>query len=53
MVFKNNKSKCRTTIYNDGYQFWTQNSFLHRLDGPAVIFLHGNQEWWQDGKRIR
>ena len=22
---------------------------LHRIDGPAVIFADGYQEWWQNG----
>ena len=26
---------------------------LHRTDGPAVIWLSGGLEWWEDGKRHR
>ena len=29
------------------------NGVLHRLDGPAVIWSNGMQEWWQNGMRHR
>lgn len=25
---------------------------VHRLDGPAAIFLNGKLEWWIDGEKI-
>lgn len=25
---------------------------VHRLDGPAVIFPDGREQWWQNGKRM-
>ena len=26
---------------------------LHRLDGPAMIYLNGRKEWWVNGKKHR
>ena len=30
----------------NGTRRWFVNQQLHRLDGPAVIYSDGNQEWW-------
>ena len=37
----------------DGNQRWFDvNGQHHRLDGPAVIWADGSQEWWVNGKNI-
>ena len=30
-----------------------KNTFLHRIDGPAVEFKSGTKEWWENGLRHR
>lgn len=32
-----------------GTKAYYQNDKLHRLDGPAVIFSNGDEEYWVDG----
>jgi hypothetical protein len=35
---------------DDGTQFWyNAEGWLHREDGPAVIWTDGDEEWYQDG----
>jgi len=29
---------------------WRLDNQLHRIDGPAVIYHNGTQEWWLNGK---
>ena len=36
-----------------GIQEWRVNGYLHRLDGPAVIWPDGRQEWWVKGELHR
>jgi hypothetical protein len=41
-------SECR--VNPDGSQQWIdENRWLHRLDGPAVIWPNGDQEWYVGG----
>ena len=35
-----------------GYESWWNGTKRHRLDGPALIWSNGNEEWWIDGKQI-
>ncbi len=41
------------TKYSNGGKYWRVDGYLHRIDGPAVIFEDGAKEWWQHGKRHR
>jgi hypothetical protein len=34
----------------DGIIEWRFDGVLHRLDGPARIWLAGHKEWWVNGK---
>lgn len=46
----------RRVIWPDGLQRWYSvydETALHRLDGPAVIHVNGDKEWWQYGSRHR
>ena len=37
-----------------GNIFWRNRwGVLHRLDGPAIEYSSGAEEWWQNGKRHR
>ena len=36
-------------IYDDGTKEWFMNNQLHRLDGPAVEYANGHNEWWVAG----
>jgi hypothetical protein len=36
-------NKWNGEIGNDGVQRWTDGKYYHRIDGPAIISLHG--EW--------
>ncbi len=37
-------------VDEDGWPMWDR---LHRLDGPAIIFASGTQEWRLNGQRHR
>ena len=38
----------------NGNQEWRINDyFLHREDGPAILYVNGYQEWWLYGKLHR
>ena len=39
--------------YIDSAKEWWFDGNIHRLDGPARVWLHGTKEWWIDGKRHR
>ena len=39
--------------HSDGTQEWRENSLLHRLDGPAVIWPDGSRQWWLDDQLHR
>jgi hypothetical protein len=39
--------------YPDGRQVWYLYGYLHREDGPAVIYSDGTQEWFINGKLHR
>ena len=37
-----------------GTKYWrNERRYLHREDGPAVIWPNGNKEWWLNGNRHR
>lgn len=38
-------------IYSNGSEFWYLNNKLHRVGGPACIWVSGREEWWIEGKR--
>ena len=40
-------------IRSDGCKVWRHNGKRHRINGPAVIYEHGDQEWWVNGERHR
>ena len=37
---------------NNNILYWKDGK-LHRLDGPAIIYANGDQEWYVEGKRHR
>jgi hypothetical protein len=37
----------------DARRYYDENGYLHREDGPAVIFSDGEQAWFYHGKRHR
>ena len=37
------------TIKSNGTKVWYKNGFLHRLDGPAVIWSDGEEWWYKNG----
>jgi len=39
-------------IYENGGQEWRVDGYLHRTDGPAVIYADGTQAWWVNGENI-
>jgi len=42
------------TIGSEGTQVWRVNrTSYHRLDGPAIIWANGTQEWWVNDLRHR
>ena len=41
------------THTKDGNTFYIKNQNPHRLDGPAIEWAEGGQEWWQNGKLHR
>lgn len=32
---------------------WKRNGRYHREDGPAIVHINGDLEWWINGKRHR
>jgi hypothetical protein len=40
------------TVIVWGDQFWGVNGKRHRTNGPAVIRLNGDHEWWVNGRDI-
>lgn len=40
-------------IVNSYQQGWFQHGIPHRMDGPAVVYPYGSEEWFQNGKRHR
>jgi hypothetical protein len=39
-------------IRSDGFQAWWLHGKRHRVDGPAVIYPSGRQEWWINDQDI-
>jgi len=37
--------------WRDGSEFWYLYGFLHKLDGPAVMYANQNTQWWINGKQ--
>ena len=37
----------------DGIEYWYLNKKKHRTNGPAVIYINGDKEYWINGKQIR
>ena len=40
-------------IIQEDFSMWIRYGNLHRVDGPAVIYKNGDEEWWFYGKRHR
>jgi hypothetical protein len=40
-------------VHTNGDTFWYLNGQLHREDGPAIEWAHGNKSWHLNGKRHR
>ena len=36
-----------------GYIAWFKDGFLHKEDGPAVIYPDGDKEWWTNGELVK
>lgn len=36
-----------------GTRCWYSSGQLHRVQGPAVVYLDGSEEWWFEGRRHR
>jgi hypothetical protein len=36
-----------------GHKFYYLNDLLHRIDGPAIKYKDGTEEWYQNDKRHR
>ncbi len=32
--------------WDNGARIWCKNSRVHREDGPAVVWINGDREWW-------
>jgi hypothetical protein len=41
--------KGKICIICDIGQFYFKNAILHRDNGPCIIYLNGNREWYQNG----
>jgi len=42
------------TIGTTGIKLWkNKKREYHRLDGPAIIYKNGSEEWWENGKLHR
>jgi hypothetical protein len=39
--------------YSNRIEYQNEQGFLHREDGPAVIWNNGNEEWFNNGKPHR
>ena len=39
-------------MHKNGYKVYYINNKLHRLDGAAVIYLDGCEEYWINGKSL-
>ena len=38
--------------FDNGTRLWCVDCKLHRVDGPAVIFAYGKEEWWINDQKI-
>ena len=34
-------------------RYYNSDNKLHRMGGPAVVYVNGNSAWWQNGQRHR
>lgn len=39
-------------IIINGTVMWCMNGKLHRLDGPAIEYSDGRNEWWVEDKKV-
>jgi hypothetical protein len=39
-------------VYTDEYIAYYVDGLLHRLNGPSIVDSYGNEQYWQNGKRI-
>jgi len=39
-------------VRDNGTQKWCMNGKYHRLDGPAIIYFHGETHFWIYGKKF-
>jgi hypothetical protein len=39
-------------VWTDG-RGWPESRRLHRVDGPAIVWADGTQEWWVEGQLHR
>jgi|TARA_Y100000296_G_C4945792_1_gene143745 hypothetical protein len=39
-------------VWTTGAILWRLDDKLHREDGPAVEYAHGEKEWWLHGKKL-
>lgn len=37
----------------EDFKVYYENGKRHRLDGPAIIYSNGNEEYWENGVRIK
>jgi hypothetical protein len=56
---KTNKT-CTSNIFDENevtetstLTLWTRNNIPHRVDGPAMVFADGREEWYLNGLRHR
>ena len=40
-------------IYDDGYKRWLYDYWVHRDNGPAILWIDGSTEWRYHGQRHR
>jgi hypothetical protein len=40
-------------VYEDRTYWFNENGQLHRLNGPAIEYSSGSEQWYQNGKRHR
>lgn len=43
------KDKLHRIEYNSGRKIWLKDGKLHRIDGPALIYEDGIEEYWLNG----
>lgn len=46
-------NKYKVVTHHRGRKEWYLNGVIHRVDGPAIIYLDGHESWWLNGEWIR